>query len=227
MKESNELNDIILNKGGSTNNNKKIILAVATLGVILIIVVMLMNTISSNGTDNLPQAILPPEPKAQELQVVQEEPLFEEVEVIQEGSANSSDLDQIAKKLKAESIEEVVVVEEPIKMAPKVVKAPKKVVAAPKKVTSVTKPKPTPVTKTSATGNHYIQVGSFSKYEPNKKFLKSISDLGYAYKYHKVTVKGKTLNKVLVGPFENSTKAKDARRIIRAKIEPGAFLVRL
>ena len=52
MQESNELNDIILNKGGPANNNKKIILAIATLGVILIVVVMLMNSLTSTGTDN-------------------------------------------------------------------------------------------------------------------------------------------------------------------------------
>ncbi|RLD40464.1 MAG: SPOR domain-containing protein, partial [Bacteroidetes bacterium] len=34
MDNKNELNDIILNRGGSANSNKKIILAVATLGVI-------------------------------------------------------------------------------------------------------------------------------------------------------------------------------------------------
>ena len=106
MKESNELNDIILNKGGSANNNKKIILAVATLGVILIIVVMLMNSLTSNGTDNLPQAVLPPQPKTQNINAVQEEPLFEELEVIEEDSVNNDNLDQIAKKLKEESQEE-------------------------------------------------------------------------------------------------------------------------
>ncbi len=221
MKETNELNDIILNKGGSTNNNKKIILAVATLGVILIIVVMLMNSLSSNGTDNLPQAVLPPEPKAQQAQMVQEDPLFEEVEVVQEDSANNDNLDKIAKKLKAESQAEVVVVEEPVVVA-KPKPKPKPVVKA---KPAVKKPKPAPVAV--ASGNYYIQVGSFSKYAPNKKFLSSIEKLGYTYKFHKVTKNSKTLNKVLVGPFNSTTKAKDARRVLRAKIEPGAFLVKL
>jgi DedD protein len=227
MKESNELNDIILNKGGSTNSNKKIILAVATLGVILIIVVMLMNTLSSNGTDNLPQAVLPPEPKAQKAQIVQDEPLFEEVEVVQETSTQNDNLDKIAKKLKAESQEEIIVEESVAKVKP-----------APKKHKPVVKPKPKPAPKkaqvsktkkvaTVASGNYYIQVGSFSKYAPNKKFLNSITSLGYSYKYHKVTRNSKTLNKVLVGPFNTSAKAKDARRILRAKVEPGAFLVKL
>ena len=214
MNDKNELNDIILNKGGSANSNKKIILAVATLGVILIIVVMLMNSLSSNGTDNLPQAALPPEPKAQVIEEA-DEPLFEEIEVIQEDSNSDANLDKIAQKLKKESMQEevIVVVPKPVKKV-----ASKKPVA--KKVA-------TPIVKSTSGIKYYIQVGSFSKYEPNKKFLKSITNLGFDYKFHKVTRNSKTFNKVLVGPFNTSKAAKDARRVLRAKVEPGAFLVKL
>jgi len=216
MNDKNELNDIILNKGGSANSNKKIILAVATLGVILIIVVMLMNSLSSNGTDNLPQAALPPEPKAHVVEEA-EEPLFEEIEVIQEDSNSDSNLDKIAQKLKKESMQEE---EEVIVVVPKPVKkvASKKPVA--KKVAA-------PVVKSSSGIKYYIQVGSFSRYEPNKKFLKSITNLGFDYKFHKVIRNSKTFNKVLVGPFNTSKDAKDARRVLRAKVEPGAFLIKL
>ncbi|MBC8238728.1 MAG: SPOR domain-containing protein [Helicobacteraceae bacterium] len=224
MKDNNELNDIILNKGGSANNNKKVILAVATLGVILIIVVMLMNSLTSTGTDNLPQTPLPPEPKMQATQEMKDEPLFEEVEVMQEESKPSDNLDAIAKKLKEESQEldapEVQMIEEPI--------------VAETKPKPVAKPKPVvkPVTQTSAPTStsksyYYIQVGSFSKYAPNKKFLASITDLGYKYKFHKITKNGTSFNKVLVGPFKSSVTAKDARRVLRAKVEPGAFLIKL
>ena len=215
MDNKNELNDIILNRGGSANSNKKIILAVATLGVILIIVVMLMNSLSSNGTDNLPQAALPPEPKAQVIEKETDEPLFEEVEVIQEDSNSDTNLDEIAKKLKKESMQE----EEVIVVTPKPVK---KVVPKP-----VAKKVVAPATKSTSGIAYYIQVGSFSKYKPNKKFLKSITNLGFNYKYHKVTKNSKTFNKVLVGPFNTSKAAKDARRVLRAKVEPGAFLVKL
>ena len=224
MQENNELNDIILNKGGSTNNNKKIILAVATLGVILIIVVMLMNSLTSTGTDNLPQTPIPPQPKAQATQEMKDEPLFEEVEVMEEESKSNDNLDAIAKKLKAESqevmVQEVEVVEEPVIVEAK--PEPKPVVkTAPKPVAKT-------ITQASTSKNYYyIQVGSFSKYAPNKKFLNSISNLGYKYKFHKVTTNGKSLNKVLVGPFKSSLVAKDARRVLRAKVEPGAFLIKL
>ncbi|WP_294966999.1 SPOR domain-containing protein, partial [Sulfurimonas sp.] len=75
--------------------------------------------------------------------------------------------------------------------------------------------------------NYYIQVVSLSKYAPSEKFLDSITALGYTYKLHEVTNDSKTTTKVLVGPFPNATKAKDARIILRAKIEPGSFLVKL
>jgi len=217
MNDKNELNDIILNKGGSASSNKKIILAVATLGVILIIVVMLMNSLSSNGTDNLPQAALPPEPKAQVVEAEADEPLFEEVEVIEEKSNADANLDEIAQKLKEESMQEE---EEVIVVAPKPVKKVAKKRVATQKVTA-------PTAKSTSGITYYIQVGSFSKYEPNKKFLKSITNLGFDYKYHKVTKNSKVFNKVLVGPFSTSKEAKDARRVLRAKVEPGAFLVKL
>jgi len=219
MEEKNELNDIILNKGSSSAGNKKIVLAVATLGVILIIVVMLMNTLTSKGTDNLPQAMLPPEPTTQIADTVVEEPLFEEVEVIQEAEPDNDSLDRIAQKLKEESRRE-----KAQEVAVKQKTKPKKIVkkVTPKKVVQKTKP------KTSATvGSYFIQVGSFSKYEPNKKFLDSILSQGYKYKYHKVQRGGKTLNKVLVGPFPNESEARSALRVIRSKIEAGAFLTKI
>jgi len=231
MNESNELNDIILNKGTAANNNKKIILAVATLGVILIVVVMLMNSLTSNGTDNLPQTPIPP--KAKVTKNIQEEALFEEVEVLEE-STNNDNLSAIAARLKEESQEQAEketpkntpVVQETIKEKVVVQEAIAPVAVKPKTVVA---PKQATMTTSSSTSEaaYYIQVGSFSKYAPNKKFLKSITDLGYTYKFHKIVKNAKTLNKVLVGPFKTSEKAKNARRVLRAKVEPGAFLTKL
>ena len=217
MEEKNELNDIILNKDGSTSNNKKIVLAVATLGVILIIVVMLMNSLTSSGTDNLPQAVLPPEPQTQTVMDSINEPLFEEVEVLEEESREDDNLEQIAQKLKRESLEESNVVVEPeVKPEPTVVKKEKAPVV-----------KKEVVVKSGSSKSYYVQVGSFSKYEPNKKFLKSITNKGFEYKYHKVRKNSKTLNKVLVGPFKNEREARRALRVIRSSIEAGAFLTKL
>ncbi len=236
MEERNELNDIILNRGGIPNNNRKIILAVATLGVILIIVVMLMNSLTSSGTDNLPQAVLPPEPKTQEVVLGDDEPLFEDVEVIQEDNFEGDNLDKIAQKLKEESqenlyaqntqptiIEPDIIQERVKKVTPK-----KPVVKKPVAKKPVVKKPVKKQQKASTSGvAKYVQVGSFSKYEPNKKFLKSITSKGYKYKYHKIIRKGKTINKVLVGPFYSDSETKKALRDIRKSIESGAFIVKL
>ena len=225
--EKNELNDIILNKGSSSSNNKKILFAVATLGIILIVVVMLMNSLTSSGTDNLPQAVLPPEPKAKIIQQNQEEPLFEEVEVIQEDTKDDDNLDKIAQRLKQESqINDDAVKKESKKEIKAVAKPVIKKPVIKKTVNKKTVNK-TPVAKTTASGIYYIQVGSFSKYEPNKKFLKSITDKGFTYKYHKVNRNSKTLNKVLIGPFMSEKEARTALRTIRSSIEAGAFLTKI
>jgi DedD protein len=244
MQEKNELNDIILNKGASSNSSKKIVLAVATLGVILIVVVLLMNTLASNGTDNLPQAVLPPQPTSSTDIHQANEPLFEEVEVVEDENKNS-DLDQIAQKLKEQSeTEEIFVEDEMVQPKQAVKKVEKKAVkkAQPKKVAKkvakkvtkkvvkkAVKKVTTPPVKqpTSTTKQYYIQVGSFSTYEPNKEFLKSITDNGFTYKYHKTTRNNKVLNKVLVGPFNNEKNARNALRTIRSSVEAGAFLVRI
>jgi len=219
MNDKNELNDIILNKGGSSSSNKKIVLAVATLGVILIIVIMLMNSLSSNGTDNLPQAVLPPQPQVEIPAQPTEEPLFEEIEVAHETNTDA-DLDLITQKLKQESLKEQATEPEVEKVQPQ----EKPVVEKQKTVKVKTK-----VADVKPTGKieYYIQVGSFSKYEPNKKFLDSITSLGFNYKYHKVISNSQTFNKVLVGPFTTQSQAEDARRILRSKVEPGAFLLKL
>jgi len=223
MEETNELNDIILNKGSSVSNNKKIILAIATLGIVLIIVVLLMNSISSDNNENLPQAVLPPDPREVK-QDMESEPLFEEVEVIQDDNTENN-LDNIAQRLKEQSQKEKVV---PVRKPTPVVH--QKTVVKPKPKPVVHKVVAKPITKKvekrvsqkTTEKLYYAQVGSFSKYEPNKKFLKSITDKGYGYTYKKV---GK-LNKVLVGPFNTRKEAKSALKVIRSSIEAGAFIVR-
>ncbi|MEA3228076.1 MAG: SPOR domain-containing protein [Campylobacterota bacterium] len=245
MEEKTELNDIILNKNNTENNNKKIILAVATLGVVLIIVVMLMNSLSSNN-DNLPQpilseALLPPEPKMKNTLDEIDEPLFEDIEIIEEDSSPDDSLDMIAQRLKQESLEEANFIAD---TKPKYTPPVKKVVHVEEPIETVKQPivsKPTPKVveekrvnpqyvdkrKTAQEGKYYLQVGSFSTFEPNKKFLKSITDKGFTYKYHEVTINSKKINKVLIGPFSTKKDARDALRTVRSSVEAGAFLTEI
>lgn len=106
MEEKNELNDIILNKGGASSGSKKLLLAIATLTLILIIVLVIMNSLKNEDVQHAPQAVLPPEPSAPS--EIINDPLFEPVEVIQEGneSGSSQDLNQVAQKIKQESLQE-------------------------------------------------------------------------------------------------------------------------
>jgi DedD protein len=228
MDEKNELNDIILNKGNSSTGNKKIILAVAALGIILIVVVMLMNTLTSSGTDNLPQAALPPETQERTSTQV-DDSFFEKVDVVKEDKEDQKDeesvsLDAIAQKLKEENI-----IEETQAATQESVKAntdeTKKIQTKEEVVESVTIQ---PQTESKNLSNaYYIQVGSFAKYEPNKKFLDSILKLGYKYKFHKVTIDSRTFNKVLVGPFNSEAEAREALAPIKKSIEAGAFLIKI
>ncbi|NPA66626.1 MAG: SPOR domain-containing protein [Epsilonproteobacteria bacterium] len=218
MEEKSELGDIILNKNTAPTNNKKIILAVATLGIILIIVVLLMNSFSSSEEKNLPQAVLPPKPHTtQTTKEIQQEPLFEDVEVVEETpQAEDAKLEAVAQKLKAQTQNQQAVVE----------KVPDPIVTPKQPVKKVVKHQPTPK-KTIHKGHYYVQVGSFTKYKPNKEFLHKITSRGYSYKFHKVTRNGKTLNKVLIGPFKTEKEARKALKTIRKHIEKGAFLTKI
>jgi len=232
MEEKNELGDIILNKNTNQSNSKKIILASATLGVILIVVVLLMNTLNSDNESNLPQSTLPPKPqKIAQKKVQNEEPLFEDVEVIDETpteAKSDEELDKITKKLKEQSKQENISEPEIVEK-----KAPKKHYATTQKPKhkKVVKPKHKPTKKYTQPavkkGRYYVQVGSFSRYKPNKKFLNSITSRGYNYTFYKVKINSKTLNKVLVGPFKNETEARKALKSIKKHIVKGAFIIKL
>lgn len=105
MEEKNELNDIILNKSGSKSNSKKLLLAIAALTLILIIVLVIMNSLKTESDAQPPHAAIPPAPSAP-TEVI-DDPLFEPVEVIQEGGNETSaqDLGKIAQKIKQESFQ--------------------------------------------------------------------------------------------------------------------------
>ena len=219
MEEKSELNDIILNKGGSSAGSKKVLMAIATLAIVLIIVIVFMNRISGD-----PDPVVPPTPQAlpglaNEQMIppvvagqdaaVDEDPLFVPVPVAEERPAADDNINKIAQKLKAESEREpdVVVIEEPRPV-----------------VKPVAKPKPAPVkpapTPAAQPGTYYVQVGSFSKYEPDKKFLNKITKNGYSYIFHKE----KSINKVLIGPFKDEKSARSELIKIRKTVKSDAFL---
>ena len=159
MEEKNELNDIILSKGGSNSNSKKLLLAIAALTLILIIVLVIMNSLKTQSEVQPPVAAVPPTPTSPK--EIVDDPLFEPVKVIQEGEGNSTaaaeapaaqqDLGKIAQKIKQESMQNTPAQEHVVQTAP-VTPAPQSVPAAQPKAVSVpassptTAPAPTKVT---------------------------------------------------------------------------------
>ena len=247
MDEKNELNDIILNKTAQNTNTKKILLTIATFAIILIIVITVMNQFSGKKESALPHSPLNNEIIVEE---VMEEPQYETTEehvpVIEDAIEHTSELGEDDDdeetvsapdgKDETERIVETVfedseVIEEPKQNSTKT--EPKQAVLKPKKITPSGKynPKtkktvhPKTTTTDTATG-YYIQVGSFAKYAPAKSFLDKIANRGYTYTFYKKTRNGRTLNKVLVGPFKTSSAAREALPVIKRHIEPGAFLTK-
>ena len=141
-------------------------------------------------------------------------------------------------RIMEQAFEDPEIIEEPHYNTKKVTKT-KKVVSTKKKATpKATRPngKYNPTkghvpskshSVASKTGAYYIQVGSFSKYQPADAFLAKITRRGYTYTYHKVTKGSSTLTKVLVGPFKTQASAREALPTLRKSVERGAFLTKL
>lgn len=73
---------------------------------------------------------------------------------------------------------------------------------------------------------YFIQVGAFSK-KPTDKFLNNITKKGYRYTIHTVNIKGKSFNKVLIGPYPTSKIAKkDLTKIKKALNNKNAYVLK-
>jgi D-alanyl-D-alanine carboxypeptidase/D-alanyl-D-alanine-endopeptidase (penicillin-binding protein 4) len=68
---------------------------------------------------------------------------------------------------------------------------------------------------------YYIQTGAFSKM-PNRDYLGKIETLGFRYKVHHTDS-----YKVLIGAYADEKGARAALQKVRAKINEGAFIVKL
>jgi len=236
--EHNELNDIILKRSGKSGTRKKMLIGIGTLVIVAIVIIFVMGRMSDSTPNQLPQPaqLTPQSPTLQP--VTETETVPESVEQT-EAQAH---LDAVAERVKSQAEQapvpleqsEVVVIDETSEEAvqPAETTAPE----APQSTVSsepvqtvntpVAKPAPSPAPKTAqpAYGDVYIQVGSFSRYQPQKSFLANIERSGYAYTMHRVVVNGKISNKVLVGPFKDRSDARAHLQDVRRQIESGAFI---
>ncbi|WP_345978059.1 SPOR domain-containing protein [Sulfurimonas sp. HSL3-7] len=119
------------------------------------------------------------------------------------------------------------------KRVTKVVQTKKEPTAAEKRPSGKYDPKSKRVLKTkqaaaAETGSYFIQVGSFAKSSPSQAFLDKITNRGYTYNmFHQSSSNGKTLTKVLIGPFKTEAAAREALPVIRKRVMPTAFLIKL
>ncbi len=82
------------------------------------------------------------------------------------------------------------------------------------------------IEQTHATGNFYVQVGSFVG-RPKSALLYKITREGFSHKIIKFPRGGKTINKLLIGPYKTRADALEARQKVRAKIQKDAFIAEI
>jgi DedD protein len=88
-------------------------------------------------------------------------------------------------------------------------------------------PKYSQATAIPSISGYFIQVGATAKSFPDKRFLTKIKRAGFDYIVHGVTIKGKHIKKVLVGPYSTRDAAKEALRGVKANINPSAYIYRI
>lgn len=253
-KESQELQDIILENDDENPNGKakKIITTIISLIIlflIIVIVVRFLNTndeeepiLSQNTADAL---ILPDEPVAPMPESFEQIPIVTEPELT---------IGQVLEQ-KDEPIAELIAPKEPEKPEP----APKAEIKEPAaKPEPATKPEPKkPETKkpepavikpepkqpalekeltkpeirantasSSAMTGSYVQVASVAKFDPKSSLIKKLNSLGYKYKTYETTVNGKKVIKLLVGPF-GGAELKQKLDQIKANIDQKAYIYRI
>lgn len=253
-KESQELQDIILENDDENPNGKakKIITTIISLIIlflIIVIVVRFLNTndeeepmLSQNTADAL---ILPDEPVAPMPESFEQIPIVTEPEltigqVLEQKDEPIAELIAPKEPEKPEPAPKAEVKEPAAKLEPATKPEPKK--PEPKKPEpAVIKPEPKQpalekeLTKpeikantasSSAMAGSYVQVASVAKFDPKSSLIKKLNSLGYEYKTYETTVNGKKVIKLLVGPFSGA-ELKQKLDQIKANIDQKAYIYRI
>ena len=247
-KESQELQDIILENDDENPNGKakKIITTIISLIIlflIIVIVVRFLNTndeeepmLSQNTADAL---ILPDEPVAPMPESFEQIPIVTEPEltigqVLEQKDEPIAELIAPKEPEKPEPAPKAEVKEpaakpepkkpEPKKLEPAVIKPEPKQPALEKELT---KPEIKANTaSSSAMAGSYVQVASVAKFDPKSSLIKKLNSLGYEYKTYETTVNGKKVIKLLVGPFSGA-ELKQKLDQIKANIDQKAYIYRI
>lgn len=253
-KESQDLQDIILENDDENPNGKakKIITTIISLIIlflIIVIVVRFLNTndeeepmLSQNTADAL---ILPDEPVAPMPESFEQIPIITEPEltigqVLEQKDEPIAELIAPKEPEKPEPAPKAELKEPAAKLEPATKPEPKK--PEPKKPEpAVIKPEPKQpalekeLTKpeikantasSSAMAGSYVQVASVAKFDPKSSLIKKLNSLGYEYKTYETTVNGKKVIKLLVGPFSGA-ELKQKLDQIKANIDQKAYIYRI
>lgn len=227
--QHSELNNIILNREARDGKRTKILVVVGALALILIIIVVTMGMMEDDTPNELPSI---PSSTIAATEVMQ--PDTEERVIVNDGTPMT--YEEVAEDIAVASPQNDIVFIDEEKDEPEAKpKSPVRVNPAVKPTVRVStevrqpqkvQPKPAPVERPAVVpaSNIYIQVGSFSRLEPNKSFIGTIESNGYTYRYYRVVSRGKSVNKVLIGPYASRAEAKKALPGIRSSIESGAFI---
>ena len=82
------------------------------------------------------------------------------------------------------------------------------------------------IEQTSAKGNFYIQIGSFIG-KPKSGLLYTITRNGYRYKIIKFPKNGRTINKLLIGPYRSRQDASEVLAKVKRHIQKDAFIAEI
>ena len=233
MEEKNELNDIILEKNeNKLEKYKKILLVAASLILVFLVVLVIMKTINKPQNNEDYDLILPPVPKSDKVGETEDDKLFKQVPIIKD-EQKKDNFEEMVENLKKREIQEQEKNQKSIKPEPVKAKEEAKTKEKPQATKKLQTKKEPKVAKNttkkpqSFKKGYYIQVGATFKTAPDKKYLKTITTNGFGYALYKVDIKGKTATKILVGPFENASAAKNALPSIKKSINKDAFIYKV
>jgi len=236
MEDKNELNDILIKNSDSQkgNNVKNILLFAAVTLLVFFIGILAFKMISQDEAQKRDMSVLPEEPTSVVEDSFEKEPVAsasaEETlktykEILEKNREKNMAKEEEAKEPAEPTVDTVMADKLPPQEMPKEeVKKEEPVKPEPAAVLAEPKPEPKKVLKQGK--KYYIQVAALSKFEPNKKFLATITGNGYKYKVVSKMINGSMIKRVYVGPFENSLAAKKALPDVRDKISDKAFVIK-
>ncbi len=255
IQKANDLSDIVLEKeDSSADKTKKLLLFAASLILLFLIALVVMKMFSGaeKPTNAIAEVAQEMEQKVDNSidqiskKVDDTNSLFTQEPIIDENSETDIKFEEMVRKLKAQTTDDAIQAVTKVtetttttvkEVAPKIsiqeVKEPAKPISEAKskirKEVIVSAPRPTRITETKLTSlsGYFVQVGATANSFPDKVFLRKIKNAGFDYIVHTMTVKGRKIKKVLVGPYTSRNQAKSKLPTIQSRINPDAYIFRI